>query len=221
MLNPVVTWLLALMVHVAPPDRLAAAPQLPGHFETAEQKLERYESIATDLYQIVYDPKFRPVFGGKKGRAETAALALGVAFHEGGFAHDVDVGPCYRGKGFERRCDGGLAVCLMQIEIGAGATREGWTQADLLADRKKCFRSGISAIRRSMAACSKSKPDHRLSAYAQGGCDSTIGMRKSAELFGQARQFVGKGPLPGPDIELLFVPEADGTAGAAVSQSSP
>jgi hypothetical protein len=218
--NVIVSWLVSLMVHAAPPERLAAAPQLPGHAESAEQKLERYTSIATDLYQVVYDPKLRPIFGGKKGRAETAALVLGVAFHEGGFAHDVDVGPCYRGKGFERRCDGGLAVCLMQLEIGAGMTREGWTQADLLADRKKCFLSGLSAIRRSMTACSKGKPDHRLAAYAQGGCDSIIGMKKSAELFGQGRQFVGKGPLPGPDMAFLFAPEGDPGRGT-VSQNVP
>src|SRR4029077_19540417 len=78
--QPVVAWLLGLMVQAAPPAILAEKPQLPLHEETAEQKVARYTDIAEDLYLVMYDPKTVPLFSGPKGRAATAALVLGVAF---------------------------------------------------------------------------------------------------------------------------------------------
>ena len=35
-----------------------------------------------------------------------------------GFAPDVDAGSCYRGLGWERRCDGGRAKSMWQIQVG-------------------------------------------------------------------------------------------------------
>lgn len=208
--NPVIAWLFAIMIQVAPPERLAAQPQIPGHEETAEEKRVRYESIATDLYTTVYDPTVTPLFRGSKGRAMTAVLELAVAFHEGGFAHDVDKGPCYQGKGFRGRCDGGLAACLMQIELGDGTTKEGWSKADLFADRQKCFRAGLSVLRRSMSSCRKLPPQLQLGVYAQGSCTSPVGQRKSRELYGQFRQFVAKADLPGPDESMMPSQLGDG-----------
>lgn len=205
------------MVQAAPPAKLAAAYQLPGYEETVEEKQVRYESFASDLYEVVYDPSVKPLFGGKKGRAMTAATILGVAFHESGFAHDVDKGPCYRGRnGRDVRCDGGMSACVMQIKLGAGTTTlrshgfEGLTQADLFRDRKLCFRVGLHLIRRSFVACSKQGPEGKLNAYASGVC--TLGLDKSKELLAIVRRFVAdRSKIPGPD-KLLLLPAREGLA---------
>jgi hypothetical protein len=199
------------MVQAAPPEVIAAKPQLPLHEETAEQKVARYTDIAEDLYMVLYDPKTVPLFSGAKGRAATAVLVLGIAYHESGFAHDVDRGPCFRGidrgHDYHTRCDGGVAACMLQIEVGDGTTREGWSRNELFADRQKCIRAGLSIMRRSFNACKAYPLEQRLSVYAQGSCASPMGIRRSRELFGQARQFRGKAALPSPDS--LFMPDSD------------
>jgi hypothetical protein len=208
-MNTVIAWIMSLMVQVAPPERLAAVPQLPGWEETVEEKLERYESIAKDLYEVAYDPKTRPLYGGERGRAMTAATILGIAFHESGFAADVDKGPCYREGKFRERCDGGRSACLMQIQIGDGTTAlrhgvEGLSQVDLFRDRKACFRAGLSLVRRSFASCAKAGSDAKLAAYASGRCDNPMGIVRSRELLGIARRFVAdRSRIPGPDTTFL------------------
>ena len=183
--TPVIQWLLSLITMFAPPDKLASAPQLPGYEETADEKTERYRSIAEDLYRVVYDSEIQPLFGGPKARAHTAALVLGVAFHESGFAKDVDVGPCYVGKvrGITR-CDGGRSACLMQILLDHRKTPEGWSQADLFADRTKCFRAGLGQLRKSMTACSSLPADYQLSAYATGVCGRGFAVSKQLVAIG-------------------------------------
>lgn len=185
-MNPVTVWILALMTWGASPEKLSALPQFPGWEESAEDKKTRYESIASDLYSVTYDPKEKPLFGGKLGRARTTALLLSIAFFESGYAKDVDQGPCYRGKdGKGTRCDGGKAACLMQIEVGEGKTTEGWTKADLFSDRKKCFRAALHLVRRSFLACHNLGADHLLDSYAGGMCG--LGVKA-----GSARLQVGR-----------------------------
>lgn len=203
MLHPAIGWLLSLMTAVAPPDRLARAPQLPGYEESAEDKEERYASLASDLYEVAFDRELTPLFRGKHGRSMTAMLALAVAFHESGFAKDVDRGPCYRAKGYERRCDGGRAACVMQVEVGEGSTLDGWTKADLFADRQKCFRAGIKILRRSMHTCRDLPVSAQLSIYAGGACHVPAYQKKSRELYGQFRQFSARGPFVGLDEVLM------------------
>jgi len=219
MMNPAVAWMLALMVQAAPPPRLAAAYQLPGHEETEADKLARYESFASDLYEVVYDPSVKPLFGGKKGRALTAATILGVAYHESGFAHDVDKGPCYRGKnGRDTRCDGGMSACVMQIKIGAGTTIrgahgiEGLTQAELFGDRKLCFKVGMHMLRRSITSCTKRGPDERLNAYASGRCDD--GANRSKEILNIVRKFLANKEAVPLDAGLLLPVPAPAPTGA-------
>jgi hypothetical protein len=207
--NSVIAWILSIMVQVAPPDRLAAGPQWPGWEETAEQKLERYESFAEDLYEVVYDPAFKPLYDGRLGRARTATLVLGVAFHESGFAHDTDKGPCYRGPGNVGRCDGGASACVMQVNVGAGTSQEGWTRAELFAERTKCFRAGIRLLRRSMRACSKLEGKHWLAAYAAGTCEHRMGQQRSMELLALGERFAGMTKIPGPDTAFLVSRDSD------------
>jgi hypothetical protein len=197
-MSAVAEWLLGLMVAFAPPERAAKQEHFPGWEETVDARRERYASIAADLYALAYDPETKPIFGGKKGRARTAALLLAVAYHESGFARDVDLGPCYRGKdGKGARCDHGLSACLMQVRIGKGTTSEGWTQKELFEDRKKCFAAGLRLLRRSFSACKALPMKHRLNAYASGSCDK--GHAGSERLMNMAEKFTTKLPLPGPD----------------------
>lgn len=209
-MNIAATWILSLMTAVAPPDKLAAQPQWPGWEETVTEKKARYEAIAEDLYEVVYDPMVRSLYGGKHGRAMTAATMLAVIYHESGFARDVDQGPCYQGKGASLRCDGGRSACMAQVQIGEGTTTlrshgiAGLTKADLFADRKSCFRIAEHLIRRSFTACAKQGPNAKLNAYASGVC--TLGEDRSIEILSIARRFVAdRSKLPGPD-ELFLLP---------------
>src|SRR5512139_1111558 len=112
-------------------------PVMPGHEETDDAKRARLTSIAEDAAAVALDPDVRPLFAGPLGREATAAAILAVAYHESGFAADVDSGRCYRVGAFKSRCDHGRAVCLMQIQ-----------NADI-ADRRECFRVGLAGLRRS------------------------------------------------------------------------
>lgn len=164
-------WLVALITTLAPLDRASPDREFPGWTETVEERRARYVGIASDLEAFVFDPETKPAFGGDGGRARTAALLLAIAYHESGFAKDVDLGPCYRGlRGRSSRCDSGMSACLLQIHLGNGKTPEGWTQADLFADRKKCFAVGLRLVRGSLGACRQLPLRDRLSAYASGSC---------------------------------------------------
>lgn len=208
-MNIVIAWIMALMTQAAPPAKLAAQYQLPGHEETAEQKTLRYEEFATDLYKVAYDPSVQPLYNGPKGRALTAAVLLAIAFHESGFAHDVDKGPCYRGKnGKDGRCDSGRSACSMQVQVGAGTTTlgahgiDGLTQADLFADRKLCFKAAMHIVRRSFRC--KHQPDGgRFNLYASGNCNE--GLKPSREITGTVHRFLAdQSRIPGPDATFLL-----------------
>lgn len=176
-----VAWLVALMVSLAPPAKIVARPTYPGWGETCEQRTERYHALAEAAVGVALDPAEAPLWGGHDGRVRTAVTLLALSFKESGWARDVDEGPCYQDPRNPRHCDGGRSACVMQIHIGAGATPEGWTQADLFADRRKCFAAGLHAVRRSFGACRRARnaPEHLLAAYASGVCEK--GHRESTE----------------------------------------
>lgn len=129
---------------------LPAPRAMPGHNETADQRRDRYASIAADVASVAED-------------AESAALLLAVAYHESGFARDVDIGPCYRGPGWERRCDSGRAVCLTQLQLPRAE------RARAVADRRVCLTLGLAAARRSLATCRHLAPELRLAGLS-GSC---------------------------------------------------
>lgn len=214
MSEAIITALVAAMTTLAPPARLARGPAWPGWEETAEARLERYVGIAGAAYRVAFDPGVAPVYPGKDGRKKTASLLLGIAFAESGFAPDVDRGPCYRGKdGKGVRCDSGRSACLMQIQIGAGVTAEGWTQADLFADRERCFRAGLALVRKSFVACAKEGDGHALDAYATGVCGSIIAQAKSRPRLALGRRVYDLAfpRSPGPDALFLVPVEAPTT----------
>lgn len=145
-MSAAVAWILALLVYAAPPERLAAEP---GWEETAEQRSARYAEIAADIAAVTYAPTAPVLYGGPRARAHTAALLVAVAVLESGLAADVDRGPCYRGRdGRGPRCDRGRSASCWQIRLEPGErTREGWTQADLFADRRKAIRVALRLMR--------------------------------------------------------------------------
>lgn len=201
------TWVLALMTTFAPPERAATERGFPGWQETVEERRERYVGIATAVRNVAWDPKEKPIFGGERGRARTAALLLAIAWHESGFARDVDLGPCYRGRANDgARCDYGRAHCLLQVHARDGKTEEGWTPAELVADREKCFRAGMHLVLRSFAACRKNPPKHRLAAFASGRCDA--GQSGSERLLALGERFATRLKQPGPDRDFMPAPEA-------------
>jgi hypothetical protein len=97
-----------------------------------------------------------------------------VTFHESGWAHDVDAGRCYRGPGYEKRCDSGRAVCLAQLQL---PRRE---RDRVAGDRRACLTRGLEAIRRSLATCAKSTPPHRFAGLS-GSCSR--GLAGSRRIF--------------------------------------
>ncbi len=218
MRSEIAEWLLALMTAFAPPERADTEDHFPGWAETSSERRERYASLSNDLYTFVYDPETKPLYGGKKGRARTAALLLAIAYHESGFARDVDEGPCYRGKhGTSKRCDSGVSACLMQIHLGKGTTPEGWTQSDLFEDRRKCFSAGLRLIRKSFLACRALPMKHRLNAYASGSC--ARGHAGSERLMALGERFAARLGLPGPDEKHVRKPPAPPAPPRSASQS--
>lgn len=210
-MNPLVSWLFALLASFSPPADAAESYQrflnahgwdvaVHGPHETAEERRDRYEAIAADAYLVAFDPDTKPIFTGPRGRAATAALLLAVAYHESGFAPDVDRGPCFRGgkkKGLSirSRCDGGRAACMLQVWVGRdGKTPEGWTKQDLFDDRTKCFRAGLRGLRSSAGRCRKNAPDTFFAAYASGSCDR--GLKGARELYMLHQSFLGRLPVP-------------------------
>lgn len=181
----IIAWIVAFIVAKAPPGR----PQyIPEARETVEEAEARYESIAHDIAEVVYDKSEAPLFKGLDGRVRTAAVVQSIMLHESGFRRDVD-----RGIGKLSRGDGGKSWCSMQIQLGK-ARPDGHTQQriildpdgtyhfafdgksgiggeDLVRDRKVCIRAGLHLMRKSFTSCTRGPVEHRLSLYASGECD--------------------------------------------------
>jgi hypothetical protein len=156
-LTPLAKYLLSAMSAWIPPSAQSA-------LEPVEDARVRYESIASDLAAVVNEDEVAPLFEGPSGRTQTALVALSVASFESYFRRDVDAG--------ERTGDQGNSWCLLQIKIGEGRTREGWSGVDLTQDRKKCFRAGLRMMRGSFLSCRALPVLDRLSAYAIGSCNA-------------------------------------------------
>ena len=183
-MEPLATWIVALILSVAPVGRITYKHSV----ETREETETRYRAIADDLVNIVYDPEMTPLFSGPYGRTKTLLLLVSIFNHESDFRKDVDLG-----VGPKARGDAQQSWCLGQVNLGeidkhgqqkqriyvaenghfAWAKKDdprGWSGPDLVQDRTKCIRAVISMVRTSLSACSRHLPDHRLSLYASGEC---------------------------------------------------
>jgi hypothetical protein len=151
----VVTYLVAAMTTWVP---------LYAHAEPKEETQARYDAIAHDAIEVAYDESEAPLFPGPSGRAQTALLMLSVASLESSYRKSVDDGT--------RKGDHGRSFCLMQIRVGDGVTADGWSGADLVSDRTRCFRAGLHILRGSFNACHSLPLRDRMSAYATGRCSA-------------------------------------------------
>lgn len=176
-------WILSLLLWLSPPARAAAPPAFPGWAETAEQRSARYLSIAEDI-ALGLSEYTAPE------QKRLGAVLVAIAWLESGFSPDVDIGPCFRPKPISLRCDGGNAFSMWQLRVGAGATSEGWTGADLQADRRKAIRVALRLIQHSRKACARFGPEASLRAYASGSCER--GQAASAERVRLARRLLAR-----------------------------
>jgi hypothetical protein len=156
-MESLVSYLVAAMIAWVPLH--AHAP-----LESPEDTLARYESIARDLATVALDDDEEPLFAGDDGRVQTALLMASVASYESSY---------------------GKTVCLMQIRVGGGVTREGWSGSDLVRDRTLCFRAGLHILHSSFGACHRLPVEDRMSAYATGHCFENA--RVSRSRIGRAR----------------------------------
>ena len=200
------TWIvmaraLAILLHLSPLSRTHEV--LPGWEETPEQRLHRYYSIAADVSVVALEVC--------KGNVECAkrqvTAGLGVAWHESGFAPDVDLGPCYRGKdGKGQRCDGGNAYSMWQLRplgcaTGPHAPPGPCAEAVAFRDRRVAFREAIKRMGRSQKECARifAPKDEQLAVYSGGGCKLPMAIVRSRELFGCIRKAASAPDLPKPN----------------------
>jgi len=161
-------WVFAVLMAISPYREKSLTYARYAHEPEDEQKA-RYSSIAKDLAEVVQEEE--PLFKGKNGRVQTAALVMSMAFFESGLKKEVDFGTGKWGRG-----DFGRSWCLMQINLGKGQVSWGttemktWSGQDLVNDRKKCFKVGITALRLSLGACQGKAGGDKLSSYTTGTC---------------------------------------------------
>lgn len=180
-MEQLIAWILSFMVTVAPPGRNTYIPEAN---ETRDDAQARYEAIARDVAEVVWDSGERPLFQGPNGRARTTALILSVMLHESAFRKDVDTG-----VGKLARGDGGRSWCLMQLNVGAGRTIawnksryryarpgdpadevvDGFSGPMLVQDRRNCIRAGLRGIHG--VRCGGLPVREWLRAYASGSCE--------------------------------------------------
>jgi len=178
MATTIVAYLLAAMIAWCPPEvHYYHQSNSKTNEEKSSDTIERYESIAQDLSDVVMDVNQKPLFDGKDGRLKTALLELSIAsFESGQFREDVDT--------ITPTGDHGASYCLMQVHLYDGET---------IKDRKECFRIGLDRIRESRKMCSFLRPDERLAAYASGNC--VVGLANSVRKIKRARSWLEEHPF--------------------------
>jgi len=153
-------WMVAILCLLAPPGR---ARSWDHSEETVAEGYARYWDLASDYEEVLSAlPPSELAFGSKK---RTAAYLLAIGWYESGFSRNADLGIGARSRG-----DGGRSVCHLQVNLGRGHTPEGWSAADVLADRTKCIRRGLAILKASLGACASSPVGDRLAVYASGAC---------------------------------------------------
>jgi hypothetical protein len=182
-MDTLVTYLVAAMTAWVPAK---AQPESP------EETMTRYEGIAHDVAAVAFDEGEEPLFPGRDARVQTALFMLSIASFESAYRKDVDQG---LGRG-----DHGRSYCLMQIRVGEGTTREGWTGRQLVTDRKMCFRSALHILHGSFNVCRHLPIEDRMSAYATGRCFENADISRSR--VGRARAWwTAHAPPPDAAIE--------------------
>jgi len=188
-MNALATWIFSLIVAMAPPARLSAAP---GALETHQQAKARYAEIASAIATAV--ELEGPMFGGALPKHRTAGLVAVIWYLESGFRRDIDLGLNRVELARQGYNDHGRSWCMGQINLGkklvpitddsgetvgwrwdSASSVYGWTGRELVEDRVKCARATIRALRRSVSACRHLAYNKRLAAYMRGKCSSEEG----------------------------------------------
>jgi len=91
----------------------------------------------------------------------------------------------------------------MWKDTSAKQTAQGWTGPELLADRRKCVRATIEAVRTSFGACGSLPFGQRLAAYAAGTCESQEGRQKSEQRLRLFTRWNGRGRPAVTDEQVL------------------
>lgn len=197
-------WILGFMIAVAAPGRTTYYTEAQ---ESQAEAMARYDSIAQDLVDVVYDPATTPLFKGPDGRSRTVTILLSLALYESGFMKNVD-----QGVGKFARGDHGNSWCLLQLNVGSGRTIrwnakfdravkytddpadivEGFTGPEMVQDRKKCFIAGLRNLRSSFNSCRGLPFDQSLRAYGSGSCEkggkaSAVRMHTAMKFWDQSK----------------------------------
>jgi hypothetical protein len=211
--NTLSAWCVNQMAAWSPPGSFA----VPDAKELPEESLVRYDEIAKDAIDTVYDSKESPIFKGKHARAQTLGVLLSTLHSESTFRKDVDFG-----IGDKARGDGGRSWCLAQIRLSIpkkdGKTKirilidspfygyntdgsAGLGGEDLVRDRKACLRVALHMIRGSFYACSRYPVEARLSSYVRRDC--IRGQEISRSRMKRVSKWFKHNPPPFEDLEVL------------------
>lgn len=212
--NTLTAWCTTKMASWSPPGSSA----VPGAAESPEEAFVRYNEIARNAIDTVYDPKETPIFKGKLARAKTLGVLLSTLQSESSFRKDVDFG-----VGDKARGDGGRSWCLAQIRLSTpqkngrtkvrifldssplyGYVMDGSTGLggeDLVRDRKSCLRVALHMIRGSFLACARYPTEHRLSSYVRRDC--IRGQEISRSRMERVSKWFKSSPPPFNDTEVL------------------
>jgi hypothetical protein len=187
----IILWILSAMNVMAPPHR--------HHYEVlANESYEQADARYREIAEAIVDESFAgtPVFDGRHARINTSMLVATMFVMESGLRRDVDLGIGSARLRHAGLNDFGRSWCMGQIMLGykrmvdpndpdesvdtsIKTTPEGWTGPELVADRRKCVRATINALKRSMSTCWKLPVAQQLSVYAAGNCESETGRRLS------------------------------------------
>jgi len=194
-----IAWIMGFMTANAPPGRRTFYTEAQ---ETKEESLTRYRDIASNIVDVVYDSKTKPLFIGKYGRARTVSIIISVMLYESGFMRNVDFGLGKFGRG-----DHGNSWCMVQLNVGSMGTGrtmkwntkedrtprfgdnpadifQGFTGPELVQDRHRCIREGLKVMRVSFLACQGMQLpiDQKLRVFAAGKCDENDDAEEKSRL---------------------------------------
>jgi hypothetical protein len=196
-------WIVSFMISFTPPGGTVNVVEAQ---ETKQEAIIRYESIADDIIEVVYNPDNKPIFDGPQGRTRTVTVMLGIMAMESRFYRHIDYG-----IGAGSRGDNGRSWCLMQVMAGKtgrtanwnyiqdrppywndpiGEIRRGYTGLEMVNNRQLCLSEGLRIAKWSFSKCNKRNILDRLRVYASGSCKK--GGEASAERMKLAENLWGE-----------------------------
>jgi hypothetical protein len=186
---------------------------------------QRYEEIASDIVDAVYDEDEPAVFSGVDGKLKTALEVVAIPSYESGFQKIVDDGTCNQPSfKADRRgnCDGKTAFTLWQIHSvgnglmfsGTGVTskmynadyaqehpEEVWTGPKLVQNRLMAAKMALHLIRTTYSQ------HHSLCGYTGEHCGE--GEHPKADIrHGRAVRYLADHPFA-PSLEEIELEEIE------------